>query len=37
MTPAIWVAGLTRRYRGQLAVDDVSRRAHYHPPRQGLR
>jgi hypothetical protein len=24
MKPAISVAGLTRRYRGQLALDDVS-------------
>jgi hypothetical protein len=24
MTPAISVAGLTRRYRGQLALDDVT-------------
>ena len=24
MTPAISVAGLTRRYRGQLALDNVS-------------
>ncbi len=24
MTPAISIAGLTRRYRGQLALDDVT-------------
>jgi hypothetical protein len=24
MTPAISVAGLTRRYRGELALDDVT-------------